>query len=70
VYFRRIEREEFVTLRALRQGKSLGKALEAAFRPSRIPAGERAEAVRKWFQTWATLGWFCRRKGPVVPEAS
>lgn len=70
VYFRRIEREEFVILGALREGKSLGKAIEAAFRQSRIPAGERAESVQKWFQNWATLGWFCRGKGPVGPEAS
>ena len=70
VYFRRIEREEFVILGALREGKSLGKAIEAAFRQSRIPAGERAESVQKWFQNWATLGWFCRGKGPIGPEAS
>jgi hypothetical protein len=68
VYFRRVEREEFVILRALRDGKSLGKAIEAAFRKSRVPSAERAESVRKWFQNWATLGWFCRGKGSAVPE--
>ncbi len=68
VYFRRIEREEFVILRALRDGKSLGKAIEAAFRKSRVPSGERAESVQKWFQNWAALGWFCRGKGPAVRE--
>ena len=61
VYFRRIEREEFVILRALRDGKSLGKAIEAAFRKSRIPVGKRGDLVRQWFHNWATLGWFCRR---------
>jgi hypothetical protein len=70
VYFRRIEREEFVILRALRDGKSLGNAIEAAFRKSRVPSGERAESVRKWFQNWAALGWFWRGKGPAVPETS
>ena len=68
VYFRRMEREEFVILRALRDGKSLGKAIEAAFRKSRVPSGERAESVQKWFQNWAALGWFCRGKGPAVRE--
>ncbi len=68
VYFRRIEREEFVILSALRDGKSLGKAIEAAFRKSRVPSGERAESVQKWFQNWAALGWFCRGKGPAVRE--
>jgi Putative DNA-binding domain len=59
VYFRRIEREEFVILRALRDGKALGKAIEVAFRKSRVPAEERAGLVRQWFQNWAALGWFC-----------
>ncbi len=60
VYFRRIEREEFVILSALRDGKALGKAIEAAFRTSRVPAEERAGLVQQWFQNWAALGWFCR----------
>jgi hypothetical protein len=60
VYFRRIEREEFVILSALRDGRALGKAIEAAFRKSRVPAEERAGMVQQWFQNWAALGWFCR----------
>jgi hypothetical protein len=59
VYFRRIEHEEFVILRALRDGKPLGNAIEAAFRKSRIPGEERAGLVQQWFQNWAALGWFC-----------
>jgi hypothetical protein len=58
VYFRRIEREEFAILRSLRDGKSLGSAIEAAFRKSRIPGEERAGLVQHWFQNWAALGWF------------
>jgi hypothetical protein len=60
VYFRRIEREEFVILSAIRDGKPLGKAIEAAFRTSRVPVEERSASVQQWFQNWATLGWFCR----------
>jgi Putative DNA-binding domain len=60
VYFRRMEREEFVILSALRDGKSLERAIEAAFRKSRVPAEERAGLVQQWFQNWAALGWFCR----------
>jgi hypothetical protein len=59
VYFRRIEREEFVILRALRDGKTLGEAIYAAFRRSRVPAEEQAGLVQKWFQNWSMLGWFC-----------
>jgi hypothetical protein len=60
VYFRRIEAEEFAVLAALRQGKALEKAIDAAFRKSAIPLEERATSVQQWFQNWATLGWFCR----------
>jgi Putative DNA-binding domain len=60
VYFRRIEREEFVILSALRDGKPLGRAIEAAFRTSRLLAEERAASVQEWFQNWSALGWFCR----------
>jgi hypothetical protein len=60
VYFRRIEAEEFAVLAALRQGKTLEKATDAAFRKSAIPPDERAASVQQWFQNWATLGWFCR----------
>ena len=60
VYFRRIEAEEFAVLAALRQGKTLEKAIDAAFRKSAIPPDERATSVQQWFQNWATLGWFCR----------
>jgi hypothetical protein len=60
VYFRRIEAEEFAVLSALRQGKTLEQAIDAAFRKSSIPLAERAASVQQWFQNWATLGWFCR----------
>jgi hypothetical protein len=60
VYFRRVSAEEFAVLSSLRQGKALGKALDAAFRSSKMPLSERAESVQQWFQNWATLGWFCQ----------
>jgi Putative DNA-binding domain len=60
VYFRRVDREEFLILSALRQGRPLGKALEIAFRNSLIAPPERALRVQEWFQHWAALGWFCR----------
>jgi hypothetical protein len=60
VYFRRIAREEFVILSALRDGKSLGRAIDAAFRKSKTPAQERTALVQQWFLNWSALGWFCR----------
>ncbi len=60
VYFRRIEREEFAILTALRQGNTLGAAVESAFRKSAFAPDERPAKVQAWFATWSALGWFCR----------
>ena len=60
VYFRRIEPEEFALLGALRSGKTIECAIELAFRKSPVTAADRAAFVQHAFQTWATLGWFCR----------
>jgi hypothetical protein len=60
VYFRRLDREEFQILRALREGKTLARAIELGFQKSRTPPSERAVTVQEWFQHWATLGWFCQ----------
>jgi hypothetical protein len=60
VYFRRVSADEFAVLTALRKGKTLGMAIDAALRKSSIPFGEQASSVQQWFQNWATLGWFCR----------
>jgi hypothetical protein len=60
VYFRRLEREEFSIVSALRDGKALGAAVEAAFRKSAVPVAEHPKKVQTWFATWAALGWFCQ----------
>ncbi len=60
VYYRRIEQEEFAILTALRQGKTLGAAVEAAFRKSAVAPEERPLKVQGWFANWSALGWFCR----------
>jgi hypothetical protein len=60
VYFRRLEREEFLILKDLRAGKSLGRAVDSALRKSATAPEDRPAQVQHWFQTWATLGWFCR----------
>jgi hypothetical protein len=58
VYFRRLEREEFVLLTALHKGRTLERAILAVFRSSKIPPSERAPIVSAWFQNWASLRWF------------
>jgi hypothetical protein len=64
VYFRLLEREEFLILRELRAGKTLSRAIDAPLRKSSIPADERPAQIQHWFQTWSTLGWFCRSAKP------
>jgi hypothetical protein len=59
VYFRRLEREEFLTLAAIRQGLPLVEALDAGFADSSVPVARRAGKVRHWFSIWAELGWIC-----------
>jgi hypothetical protein len=59
VYYRRLQREEFMSLAALREGRPLGEALEEAFAASRIPETRRAGSVQAWFKNWAELGWIC-----------
>jgi hypothetical protein len=60
VYFRRLRRDEFAILTALRNGKPLKTAVESAMSDSSIVPDERAANVQHWFQTWAALGWFCQ----------
>jgi hypothetical protein len=59
VYYRRLDREEYSTLVAIRDGRMLAEALDAGFSDSKIPAGRRPQRVREWFGTWAELGWIC-----------
>lgn len=59
VYYRRMEQEEYATLAGIRDGATLGQALEAGFAASKLSEARRPERVRKWFTTWAELGWIC-----------
>jgi hypothetical protein len=62
VYFRRIEREAYTLLTALRAGKSVGSSIELAFKNSSLTELGRAGHLRHSFETWAALGWFCQSK--------
>lgn len=58
VYFRRLEREEFAILDALRTGRTLERAIVAGFRTGSIPTYQRAAHAAEWFHNWSSLGWF------------
>jgi hypothetical protein len=61
VYYRRLDRGEFVALEGLRGGKSIGEAIERALSDgaSSIVHEELGATVEKWFASWSELGWFC-----------
>lgn len=59
VYYKRLRREEFLTLAAIREGLPLAEAIGAGFAESRIPETRRAKQVHEWFANWAELGWIC-----------
>jgi len=59
VYYRRLEREEFMTLTALRAGLALLEALAAGLNDSSKPDVRKPVLVREWFAHWAELGWVC-----------
>ena len=58
VCYKRLDREAYLLLGALRQRKSLGEALEAAFESSSLSPEEQAVRVQEWFAHWMVLGWF------------
>ena len=63
VYYKRLEREEYLLLRALDAGSTLGEALDQAFDIVGVfLKTERPARVQAWFANWAELGWFCRHK--------
>jgi hypothetical protein len=59
VYYRRLMREEFLTLAAIRRGLPLTEALETGFCDSATAVARRPRLVREWFAAWAELGWIC-----------
>jgi len=59
VYFKRIDREAYLMLTAMREGKSLSQSIEAAVTPS-ASAEKIAAQLHDWFANGASLGWFCK----------
>jgi hypothetical protein len=59
VYFKRIDKEAFEILTALRDGKSLSDAVDQVDWSGRNPEEAMAD-VQKWFADWSAQGWFCK----------
>jgi Putative DNA-binding domain len=59
VYFKRLDRDAFGILCALRDGKRLSEAVECVDWSS--STGEQTPAnLQAWFALWSSLGWFCK----------
>jgi hypothetical protein len=61
VYYRRIAAEEYRLLKALREGHSIGRSIQTAFKISSVASSEQGWMLEKWFAAWAELGWLCPR---------
>jgi hypothetical protein len=59
IYYRRIDREAFSLLRAIRNGSPLAKALSEAFVGSSYSPEKQAEKIQEYFAHASQLGWFC-----------
>ncbi len=59
VYFKRIDREAYAILCALRDGKRLSDAVAAVDWSDRPPE-EASAHVQLWFAYWSAQGWFCK----------
>lgn len=58
VYFKRLDREAFAMLAALRDGKTLSQAVEQAFTGSKLAESAAVQQTQTWFRQWAEAGWF------------
>jgi hypothetical protein len=61
LYYKRVDREQFNLLTALRDGRTLADACEKFADSLGKPNDDAAARIQKMFSTWATLGWFCMR---------
>jgi len=64
VYYRRLDADEFRLLEALRQGQSIGRALDSALAGAELEPVELQQKIQTWFANWAQLGWLSTEPPP------
>ena len=69
VYYRRIDRETFLLLSALRSGASVAEAVRQAFEKTKLNAEEQVNVLRQSFEHASELGWFCPPQSEYNSEA-
>ena len=60
VYYKRLEREEYLLLQSLIADLTIGEAIDTAFAESSMPEDERGQWLQQVFASWSPLGWFTR----------
>ena len=68
VYYRRIDRETFLLLSALRSGATVSKAVALAFEKTKPNAESPANLLREIFAHASELGWLCPPLAENDPE--
>ena len=59
VYYKRVDREDFLLMQAIEDGAPLGQAIEAAFEQSSMPESDRAAHIQSSFHYLMQMGWLC-----------
>ena len=60
LYYKRLEREAYHMIAALRDGESLATAVAVVSESD--PEHDWSSDVQKWFANWTAMGWFHKRK--------
>jgi hypothetical protein len=61
LYYKRLEKEAFAILTALRRGATVEDACVEAMTGSRRTTIDWSAQIKEWFEAWSGLGWFCRK---------
>ena len=67
VYYRHIDREEFLLLTSLRDGNSIATAIKNAFAGCKLTSEKQAVTIQEYFAHASELGWFCLPEPAVQP---
>ena len=57
VYYRRIDREAFLLLSAIKEGQQITSVVERSMRASKLSVLDQAEKIREYFAHASELGW-------------
>jgi hypothetical protein len=61
LYYKRLDREAYLLLTHLQQGKTLTAAVAATIEDA-DDGSAWTENIQTWFANWTEFGWFCKRK--------